>query len=327
MKVKSLAACFLSLMFGSGVVHAQTAESYPSKPVQMIIGYAAGGPTDVTGRVLAKELTEQLGVSVVVSNKTGGASLIGTKEVLQSPPDGYTLLFASLGHNVNPILMPAQAGYDPIADFEPISLVATQPLVMVTAYDSPYQTVEDVIDDARRKPGGISFGSAGNGGSAHLAAELLALSAGVEMLHVPFRGNAPALTEVTAGRVSFMFYPSVGIAEQVAAKRLRILAVGPSSGLSQFPDAPTMASRGHQGFDDAAPWVGLLAPEGTPKPIVERLNEEMNRAMQKPEVRERLESLGNVLVGGTPQVFIDYLNKNTEKMTEIVEQAKITVQQ
>lgn len=327
MKMKSLIICCLSWMLSSGIVTAQAAESYPSKPVQMIIGYAAGGPTDVTGRVLAKEMTALLDVSVVVSNKTGGASLIGTKEVLQSSPDGYTLLFASLGHNVNPILMPAQADYDPIADFEPVILVATQPLVMVTAYDSPYQSVNDVIEDARKNPGSVSFGSAGNGGSAHLAAELLAHSADVEMLHVPFRGNAPALTEVTAGRVAFMFYPSVGIAEQVAAKRIKILAVGPTSGLAQFPDTPTMASFGYQGFDDAAPWVGLLAPKGTPKPIIDRLNEIMNLAMQKKEVRVRLESLGNVLVGGAPQAFIDYLNKNTEKMTEIVRQAKITVQQ
>lgn len=327
MKMKSITAYALSLLLGLTVFSSQAAESYPSRPIQMIIGYATGGPTDVTGRVLAKELTEQLGASVVVSNKTGSASLIGTKEVLNSANDGYTLLFASLGHNVNPILMPAQADYDPITDFEPISLVATQPLVMVTAYDSPYQTVFDVIEDARKRPGAVSFGSAGNGGSAHLAAELLKLSAGVEMLHVPFRGNAPALTEVTAGRVSFMFYPSVGIAEQVAGKRLRILAVGPSTGLKQFPDSPTMASLGHQGFDDAAPWVGLLAPKGTPQAIIDRLNEEMNRAMEKPQVRERLESLGNVLVGGSPQTFKDYLQRNTEKMTEIVERAKITVQQ
>lgn len=327
MKRESIAIYVLSLLFGLGISSSHAAESYPSKPIQVIIGYATGGPTDVTGRVLAKELTEQLGTSVVVNNKTGGASLIGTKEVLRAANDGYTLLFASLGHNVNPILGLPQADYDPITDFEPISLVATQPLVMVTAYDSPYKTVDDVVEDARKNPEAVSFGSAGNGGSAHLAAELLKLSAGVEMLHVPFRGNAPALTEVTAGRVSFMFYPSVGIAEQVEAKRLRILAVGPSSGLKQFPDAPTMASLGHQGFDDAAPWVGLLAPKGTPQPIVDRLNEEMDRAMQKPEVRERLESLGNVVVGGTPQVFTDYLKRNTEKMTEIVERAKITVQQ
>jgi tripartite-type tricarboxylate transporter receptor subunit TctC len=292
----------------------------------MVVGYAAGGPTDVTGRTLAQQLSQQMGASVVVSNKTGGASLIGTKEVLQAKPDGYTLLFASLGHNVNPILLPSQADYHPIKDFEPITLVATQPLVVVTAYDSKYRTLNDIIEAARKDPGAISFGSAGNGGSAHLAAELLALAADVDMMHVPFRGNAPALAEVMAGRVAFMFYPSVGLAEQVNAKRLRVLAVGPSKGLAQFPDAPTMASLGYKGFDDAAPWVGLLAPKGTPKQIVDRLSAETNTAMSDPAVREQLESLGNVLVGGSPQVFIDYLGKSTETMSNVIRRANITVQ-
>lgn len=301
------------------------ADTYPNKPIEMVVGYAAGGPTDVTGRTLAQQLSDQMGVPVVVANKTGGASLIGTKEVLQAKPDGYTLLFASLGHNVNPILLPSQANYDPIKDFEPITLVATQPLVVVTAYDSEYKTLQDIIDAAKKDPGGISFGSAGNGGSAHLAAELLGVAANVDMLHVPFRGNAPALAEVMAGRVAFMFYPSVGLTDHVRGNRLRVLAVGPTSGLAQFPDAPTMASLGYNGFDDAAPWVGLLAPKGTPAQVVSRLSSEMNKAMENPQVRERLESLGNVLVGGPPEVFIEYLGKSTDTMTDVVRKANLPV--
>lgn len=311
----------LSLCLAIGV----QAENYPSKPIKMVVGYAPGGPTDVTGRILAQELSQQMGTPVVVINKTGGASLIATKEVLQARPDGYTLLFASLGHNVNPILLPSQADYDPIKDFEPITLVATQPVVVVTAYNSPYKSLRSIIEAAKKDPGSVSFGSAGNGGSAHLAAELLAMRAGVKMLHVPFRGNAPALAEVIAGRVAFMFYPSIGIAEQVATKRLRVLAVGPSKGMAQFPDAPTLASLGYKGFDDAAPWVGLLAPKGTPKTIVDRLSTEMNKAMANPKVHARLESLGNVLVGDSPRVFVDYLNKNTETMTNVISSANIPV--
>ncbi|NGM89085.1 tripartite tricarboxylate transporter substrate binding protein [Parapusillimonas sp. SGNA-6] len=305
---------------------AQATDPYPTRPIEMIVGYSAGGPTDVTARVLAKKLTEILGQSVVVSNKTGSASLIATKEILHSEPNGYKLLFASLGHNVNPLILPEQAGYDPVKDFAPITLVATQPLVVVTGHNSEYGSMKELIAKAKQGPGKVSFGSAGNGGSAHLAAELLGLSAGVEMLHVPFRGNAPALAEVIAGRVSFMFYPSVGIAEQVSAKRLRVLAVGPSTGLKQFQDAPTMAGLGYKGFDDAAPWVGLLAPKGTPNAIVDRLNKAMNTALDTPEVREQLEKLGNVIVGGSQQTFIDYLQKSTATMKNVIESAKVTVQ-
>jgi len=302
------------------------ASDYPTKPIEMVVGYSAGGPTDVTARVLATELSKDLGQSVVVSNKTGGASLIATKEILQSAPDGYKLLFASLGHNVNPLILPEQANYDPVTDFEPVTLVAIQPLVVVTAYDSPYDSMQSLIEAAKKEPGTISFGSAGNGGSAHLAAELLGLSADVDMMHVPFRGNAPALAEVIAGRVSFMFYPSVGIAEQVAGKRLRVLAVGPSSGLDQFPDAPTMAELGYQGFDDAGPWVGLFAPKGTPANVLDRLNQAMNTALEKPAVRERLEELGNVIVGGSQQTFVEHLQKSTATMKKVIDAADVMVQ-
>jgi len=320
---KSFGLALFSLLLCLGTGGVQAAEAYPAQPIEMVVGYSAGGPTDVTARIIAKELTESLGKPVVVSNKTGSASLIATKEIMKAKPDGYTLLFASLGHNVNPIISPKLADYDPIKDFEPISLVATQPLVVVTAYDSKFKTLKDIVEQAKRDPDSVSFGSAGVGGSAHLAGELLALSAGVKMLHVPFRGNAPALTEVSAGRVSFMFYPSIGISEQVDAKRVRVLAVGPSSGLSQFPNVPTMASLGYQGFDDAAPWVGMLAPKGTSADIVARLNAEVEKILGKAAVRDRLESLGNVVVGGSPKVFVDYLRKNTETMKEVVAKADI----
>lgn len=325
MKARSLPSFLLSLALGAACQAVQASDAYPSHPVQLIVGYAAGGPTDVTARVIAKELSESLGASFVVANKTGSASLIATKEVLRAKPDGYTLLFASLGHNVNPMVLPKSADYDPIKDFEPITLVATQPLVVVTAYDSKLKTLQDIVDQARQQPKSISFGSAGLGGSAQLAAELLGLKAGVQMLHVPFRGNAPALTEVIAGRVSFMFYPSIGIAEQVETRRLRVIAVGPSKGLSQFPGVPTMAQLGYSGFDDAAPWVGLLAPKDTPKAIVDQLNVAMTAILAKPAVRERLEALGNVVVGGTPAAFADYLKTNTETMRTVVQAAGITM--
>jgi tripartite-type tricarboxylate transporter receptor subunit TctC len=245
---------------------------------------------------------------------------------MRSNPDGYTLLFASLGHSVNPILMPDDANYDQVADFAPVALVATQPLIAVTSVSSGFRSLNDLIEHARARPGSVTYGSAGNGGSAHLAAALLGVMAKVEMVHVPFRGNAPALAEVLAGRVSFMFYPSVGIAEHVAAKRLKVLAVGPSAGLPKFPHVPTMAQCGYPGFDDAAPWVGLIAPAKTPASIVERLNAELRQAVAKPEVKTRLEELGNVVAVGSPADFAWYLEQTSRTMKRIIESAGIKAQ-
>jgi tripartite-type tricarboxylate transporter receptor subunit TctC len=323
--VKDVLLSFLSAaaLFGISLTSAQADEAYPSKPIQMVVGYAAGGPTDVTARILAQEMSKSMGQPVIVVNKTGAASLIGTKDVLNASPDGYTVLFASLGHSVNPILLGASAGYDPVADFAPIALVATQPLIVVTAYASPVTSLQDLLKQAKTKPEVVSFGSAGNGGSAHLAAALLGISANVELLHVPFRGNAPALAEVMAGRVSFMFYPSIGVADFAAQKRLKVLAVSPSAGLRQFPGVPTMADSGFPGFEEVAPWVGLLAPAKTSPTIIKRLNEEILKALAKPEVRKRLQDHGNNIVGGSPSEFSIYLKQTEHVMKNIVKSAGI----
>ena len=219
---KTSAILLLSLLcvFGS-TANAQTTV-YPTQTIKVLVGFAAGGPADVIARIVTQHMTGTLGQSVVVENRTGANSLIATKEVAKANPDGYTLLFASLSHNVNRVLLKEKAEYDPLANFAPISLGAILPLVVVTAYDAPYKTVADLVAAAKKSPDSISYGSAGNGGSAHLAGALMATVAGVKMLHVPVRGNAPALTEVLAGRISFMFYPMIGIANMVADKRLRV---------------------------------------------------------------------------------------------------------
>ena len=197
------------------------------------------------GRVVAQDMTASLGQNVLVENKAGANSLIATQEVKRAPPDGYTLMVTTLSHNVNAILLADKKPYDPIADFAPVSLVALLPLVMVTKPDSPFNSVQDVVKAAKAKPEEVSYGSAGNGGSAHLAGALLETLSGTRMTHVPFRGNAPALTEVMAGRVTFMFYPMIGIADQVEQKRLKALAV---STLGRHPDYPGRAHDGRIGL-------------------------------------------------------------------------------
>ena len=233
------------------------------------------------------------------------------------------MLFASLSHNVNRLLLNEKADYEPLGSFAPVSLVANLPLVVVTAYDSPYKTLQDLIAAAKSKPEAVSYGSAGNGGSAHLAGALMATMTDTKMVHVPFRGNAPALTEVMAGRVSFMFYPMIGIAGHVADKRLRVLAVGSSKPMPDFPGVPTMDASGFPDFEQTAPWVGMLAPAGTPKAIVDQLNAALKKALAQPEIIKRMKDLGATPIGDSPDEFRAFLVKDSERWARVIKASGI----
>lgn len=322
MKKTSFALLLSALCVFAAPASAQSS-TYPSQTIKVLVGFAAGGPADVIARIVTQGMTGTLGQSFVVENRTGANSLIATKEVAKANPDGYTLLFASLSHNVNRVLLKEKAEYDPLENFAPISLAAVLPLVVVTAYDAPYKTVADLVAAAKKNPDSMSYGSAGNGGSAHLAGALMATTAGVKMLHVPFRGNAPALTEVLAGRVSFMFYPMIGIANMVADKRLRVLAVGSSKPMAEFAGVPTMDESGYKDFEQTAPWVGLLAPAGTPSAIINKLNSAMNLALKQPEVIKRMKDLGATPSGDSPAEFKAFLTQDLDRWAKIVQASGI----
>lgn len=322
MKKLLLSAC-LALATTLPVAASAQSANYPNQPIKMLIGFAAGGPTDVIGRILAQHMTTTMGQSVVVENRTGANSLIATREVAKAKPDGYTVLFASLSHNVNRLLLNEKAEYEPLGSFAPVSLVANLPLVVVTAYDSPYKTLQDLIAAAKSKPEAVSYGSAGNGGSAHLAGALMATMTDTKMVHVPFRGNAPALTEVMAGRVSFMFYPMIGIAGHVADKRLRVLAVGSAKPMPDFPGVPTMDESGFPDFEQTAPWVGMLAPAGTPKAIVDQLNAALKKALAQPEIIKRMKDLGASPIGDTPDEFRAFLVKDSQRWERVIKASGI----
>ena len=298
-------------------------DNYPNRPIRLVVGFAAGGPTDVIARVLAKDMSDTLGQPVVVENKAGASAMIATREVRNSPPDGYTLLFSSLGMNVNPILLGDAAGYNPKTDFAPISNAANLPLVAVTAYNSPFHSIQDLLNQAKSKPEAVSFASSGSGGSGHLSAELLATLIKQKMLHIPYKGNGPALLEVMAGRVDFIFYPIIGIADNVAAKRVNILAVGTAKRLPQFGDKPTMSEIGFPGFEETAPWVGMLAPAKTPTVIVDKLYSAMNKALAKPDVHAQLEKLGAVVVGDKPAEFQAFLKRDYERWENVIKSAGV----
>jgi tripartite-type tricarboxylate transporter receptor subunit TctC len=293
------------------------AQAFPAKPIRIIVGFAAGGPTDVIARLLAQDMSVTLQQNVVVENRTGANALIATEAVARAGRDGYTLLFASLSHNVNRITS-KEAKYHPIKDFAPITLAATLPLLLVTRPDAPFNNVQELIALAKAKPEALTYGSAGNFGSAHLAAAVLESQAGVKMTHVPFRGNAPALAEVIAGRVSFMFYPMIGIADQVAGKQLKVIAAGTEQRHPDYPNVPTMAEQGIANFQETAPWVGMLAPAATPADVVGKLHDAATKSLTRPESIERLKTLGAIVVGNTPQEFTAYLEKDVERWERVI---------
>ena len=306
----------LCLLLGWAVSSA--AQNYPAKPVRMVIGFAAGGPTDVIARFIAQDMTESMGQPVIVENRPGANAIIATEYVARSAADGYTLLFSSLSLLVNHALVNSKVKYDPFKDFAPISNAANLPMVVVTHPETPVDSMRELIALAKAKPGEISYGTSGHAGSSHLAGAMLENATGTKMINVPFKGNGPALAEVMAGRVTFMFYPSEGIAQQVAAKRLKVLAVGTPSPLPEFPGAPTLADSGLAALEATAPWVGLLAPAGTPQPVVQRLSEEMRKSLARPETRDRMRQRGAVIIGDTPEEFAAFLKKDYERWAQVI---------
>ncbi|MDQ8729334.1 tripartite tricarboxylate transporter substrate binding protein [Bradyrhizobium sp. LHD-71] len=310
-------------LLASGIPDRATAQSnYPDRPIRLIIGFAAGGPTDVIGRIVAQDMSATLGQSVVVENRTGANAQVATEAVARADADGYTLLCTSLSHVVNFLIVP-NVKYHPLNDFVPIGNAAVTPLVIVTAAGSSYNTLQELIAAAKQKPGELLYGSAGNGGSAHLAAAMLARAADVKMGHVPFRGNAPALTEVLAGRISFMFYPMIGIADYVADNKLKVLASGTKQRQADFPNVPTMAEAGLSGFEDTAPWIGMFAPAKTPAPIVQKLTGALQQSLRKPETMERIKKLGGNVVGSSSSEFRAFLEQDIERWDRVIKASGI----
>jgi tripartite-type tricarboxylate transporter receptor subunit TctC len=316
-------ALLLCIALWMGVAGAQ---DFPVKPLRMVIGYAAGGPTDVIGRIVAQDMAASLAQPVVVENRTGANGLIGTLEVKKAPADGYTLLVTTLSHNVNALLMADKKPYDPLADFTTVSLLAFLPMVMVTRADAPFNSVQDVIAAAKAQPGEVSYASAGNGGSAHLAGALLATLTQTQMTHVPFRGNAPALTEVMAGRVSFMFYPMIGIAEQVRDKRLKALAVTTGKRHSDYPGVPTTAEAGLPGFEDYTQGLGVVGPAGISAPVVQKLNAAVRASLARPETEQRLKQLGAIVQASSPEEFRAWLREDAERWARVIKAAGVTAE-
>ena len=295
------------------------AQQYPSKPIRLVVGFAAGGPSDVAARTIAQKLTENWGQQVIVDIRPGASGNIATEIVAKAPADGYTLLEPAFAHAVNPFLY-SKLPFDAVKDFAPILLFASIANVLVVHPSLPAHSVKELIAFAKARPNQLTLGSAGNGTASHLAGELLNLMGGIKTTHVPYKGLAPAHTEIMGGQLSMLFDGIVTGMPAVKAGRLRALAVTTVKRWQGAPDIPTMAQAGLAGFEVNS-WYGLLAPAGTPREIIQRLNYEVARALREPDARERLYSIGAEPMDNTPEEFAAYINAEMTKWAKVVKTA------
>jgi tripartite-type tricarboxylate transporter receptor subunit TctC len=283
----------------------------------LVVPFPAGGTTDILARAAAQQLTELLGQSVVVDNRPGAAGNIGSDVVAKSPADGYTLLMGTVGtHAINPSLY-SKMPYDHIKDFVPIVLVAGVPNVLVVNPALPVNSVADLIKLAKEKPGSINFASSGSGTSIHLSGELFKTMAGVDMTHVPYKGSAPAITDLMGGQVQIMFDNLPSSLQQIKAGKLRAIAVTSLKRAPALPNVPTISESGLPGFE-ASSWFGILAPAGTPASVVTRINAEVNKWLQSADAREKLLAQGAEAAGGSPEQFAAFIRSETDKWAKVV---------
>ena len=296
------------------------------KPVHVIVPYVAAGAADIFGRTLAQKLGESLGETFVVENRPGANGGIGSELVAKAAPDGYTLLATASGPIVvNPVLY-AKVPYDPLRDFAPVAQATVYQYVLVTLASSPFKSIADIVAAARAKPGALTFGSTGIGGGNHLAGELLALSTGTQLTHVPYKGSAAALADLLGGQLSFMFDTVITSVPQIRAGKLRAFAVSSAKRASSLPDVPTMQEAGIAGFD-ISQWQGVLAPAGTNRAIVDKLNAGIRKALAAPDVRERLVTQGgNEIVTGSPEDFAALIRSDLRQYAKLIRDAKIPAQ-
>lgn len=312
----------LNLTFAIVVVLAipvTKAQIYPVKPIRIISPYTAGGLGDLVPRAIGAGLTEALGQQVLVENRPGASQAIGMQLVARSPADGYTLVYGSVTSlAINPAVT-KDLPYDPVKDFAPLSLCVTTPLFLVTHPSVPAKNVKELIALAKRQPGKLTFASGGNGSSNHLAGELLKLLAGVDLLHVPYKGAGPAMIDVMAGHVDMML-GAAGLAE-ARAGRVKVLGVTSAKRASAAPDLPTLAEAGVKGYESTI-WFGLLAPAGTPQPIVNRLSQEIGKVLQQKSLRDRFNTVD--LTPTTPEGFAAHIQREIPKWRRVVTEAKIS---
>jgi tripartite-type tricarboxylate transporter receptor subunit TctC len=312
----------VALAGGTLAVLPASAQTWPAKPIRLVVPFTPGGSTDILGRAVGQKLTEAFGQQVLVDNRPGAGGSIGAEAVAKSAPDGYTLLMGHIGTlAVNPSLYP-KLGYDPVKGFAPVAWVARVPNVLVATNALPVKTVKDLVALAQSKPGSLNYGSGGNGSAAHIATEYFKLQTRTFLVHIPYRGTAPAVTDLIAGQLSLMFTGAPAVMPQVKAGQLRALAVSAAKRMEAFPDLPTVAESGFAGFE-ADQWYGVVAPAGTPAEVVAKLNAAINRALATPELRQRLSGEGAEAVVTTPQAFGTQIAREIERWRPVLKAGNV----
>jgi tripartite-type tricarboxylate transporter receptor subunit TctC len=313
--VSALVAAALAASLASP---ATLAQAYPDRPVRLVVGFPPGGAADILGRIVAQQLSSRLGQQVVVDNRGGAGGLIATEIVARANADGYTLFFTSIPHVINPHLY-AKVSYDALKDFTPVIQFVSVPLMMAAGPGLPAKTVKEVIAAARAKPGGVNYGSGGSGSSSHLAMELFKSMARVEMTHVPYKGTGPLITDMLGGQIALTIASAVPLTPQVKAGRLRALGVTGAKRSTAFPEVAAI-NESVPGYE-VVNWFGVVAPAGTPKAVITRVNAELNKALQVPDLVKTLNAQTAEAVGGTPEAFGSVIKSDYAKWQKVVKQS------
>jgi tripartite-type tricarboxylate transporter receptor subunit TctC len=303
----------------------QAQAAYPDKPIRLIVPYPAGGAADVMARALAQKLGADLGQTFIIDNRAGASGMVASEAVAKSPPDGYTLMFGALQtHAINPALFKSMR-YDPVKDFTPISLTHINPRVLIVSASLQVNTLAELIARAKSKPGALTYGSAGIASSSHLAGAMFEAMAGVDMLHVPYKGSAPLVTDILSGRVDMSFDSYTVYEEHIRSGKVKALGVTAQQRMAVLPNVPTIAEAGLKGYE-VLNWLGVLAPPGTPDAIVKRLNSAIAQSMKQSDLRDQLKALGIEPTSSTPEQFAALIRAEIPKWAEVVKRAGATAE-
>ena len=314
----------LSVSLAAALLPHAHAQTYPDHPLRLVVPFAAGGTSDILARFVGPPLSAALGQPVVVDNRPGAGSNVGNEIVARAPPDGYTLIMATPALASNQALY-GKLNYDPIANFAPVTLVAEIPIALVVHPSMPTKTVKELVALAKAQPGKLNFGSSGNGGIGHLVGEMFKSATGVNMVHVPYKGNGPALVDLMSGVLNLTFTDIAGGMPYIKAGKMRPLAIASKRRSAQLPAVPTMVEAGVPGFE-ATTWFAVFATGGTPQPIINRLNTEIVKSLQAPDIRERLTGLGCEVVGNKPEELAAFLKAEMTKWAKVIKESGAKVE-
>ena len=315
-------AILIMMTLGSGFVYGQ---NYPSMPIKLIVPYAPGGGTDISARLIAKYVSSSLGQPVIIENKPGAGTVLGTAFVAKAAPDGYTLVYGSITHTIAPALYKQRVPYDPIKDFTPITQIATFPFVLASTPSTNIQSIKGLIAEAKANPGKLNYATVGNGTGTHLSGEMFKLLTGTDLVHIPFAGSGPALLALLGKQVEIAVVDTPPAIPYIKEGSIRALAVTTAKRASVLPSVPTLAEAGVPGFEFTS-WWGVMGPAGLSPAITKKLNEEFVKALSQPDVRALLASFAADPVGNSPEEFANILNEDTKKYEKLVKDAKIKIE-